>query len=1214
MNKEQLAQVEKLFSEVSKNIQCSICHKTVTESSVDLICNHIFCQTCFNKSTKRKCQVCQKDLKLKRNHAWHNPTIDNLGSTFLQFCNKIKTNHNVSLIPEPQDSDSDPDIISLTKPAEGKPRRTYTRKSKDLNSSNKENSFNALLDDLNVSQKRNRRSKEALAVNKLSVIEWLSSTKNRFDILTQTQQLVDDCLDVEGPSPSISQLPKVLLDGNRKRCKSLEVKIETLPDNVKRHTICTDIPVEQNYAMENVSTEELIKRAEAKVIENLIEDEYLDKLEAEMKEVGTNSSVSPSGWDRMKDINAKISRKSAKKLKVELNKGTASEAGRKRDESDKRIAVEQAMKSDNNVIRILLEEQYSPQDICASPDDNNLQRQIGTIHTILKKCIARLEKKKRLTASESLLLSDLKGCEKQVSQLQLPNEIINSTQKGIQRVSNTSEKGTSTSPNLTETGCQTAENETNQIDVPVISNKITTSQKSVQTCKTLVKSTQTSQNVKENGVQTIVYKTCEQHTQTNLQSLNKTVQTEVCKVTERKPQGSNDGWDVGNFSSQEIAALEAKLQDKPDILKISPITVPDFNRQKSTPNVLSSDSLDNYNINSQEIVTRALIHDEPQSKKPKSHKRPMVIDSDSEEGIPRKKACSKFLRTNLSIKFDSQESEEVDYDDCLDKIMKMYDNPPNEEVAEPPRNVDEEAKVSETSNVLLERLPSSGKLDDDNYFDENCLSKLDKDIEEFERSSKNINTDISDIIYETEQPEPPKKAKGRKPKGLGKNKLLQHDFKEVMDVKIEHKDNVATKINKDITHFNDDMDIEIQNNEISASDHEDDDDDEDVIECTPPHLPERNASQSLNTDDFAIALPPPAEFCDDPPPAEFCDDPPPVTPPNQSQPTSQALNTLNRKGSLPEINSRTSTPSSKDHKPDLPFSPIFSQIRNKLASQPLDTPKGKKGMLSSIPGQRSMFSYVQQSPSTSFSNVSQENLNSSIGSKPMVTATRLDKMQLLTISTLAHRKLVTFSPTYSESVTHLIANVDENNCVEEHTMKFILAVASGAWVLNYNWVKDSLAQNRLVPEAPYEVLDGTGIAGPKIARLSRLTRPLFKGFKFCCLPPFQSAVKDDVEKVIKLLDGKVVPDLNSMNNFGDGLHGIIVSEIVGTQDFEIYEKYLEKYRCITVDLEWISKSVAQYKLTSVRPFLLCSEDYLSQLRYPQELLEEVPLSGTEDDL
>lgn len=191
----------------------------------------------------------------------------------------------------------------------------------------------------------------------------------------------------------------------------------------------------------------------------------------------------------------------------------------------------------------------------------------------------------------------------------------------------------------------------------------------------------------------------------------------------------------------------------------------------------------------------------------------------------------------------------------------MYDNPPSEEVAEPPRNVDEEAKVPETSNVSLERLPNSGKLDDDNYFDENCLSKLDKDIEEFERSSKNINTEISDIIYETEQPEPPKKAKGRKPKGLGKDKLLQHDFKEVMDVEIEHKDNVATKI-KDITHFNDDMDIEIQNNgnaptssnnspkinilqnillsvEISASDHEDDDDDEDVIECTPPHLPER---------------------------------------------------------------------------------------------------------------------------------------------------------------------------------------------------------------------------------------------------------------------------------------------------------------------------------------------------------------------------------------
>lgn len=65
---------------------------------------------------------------------------------------------------------------------------------------------------------------------------------------------------------------------------------------------------------------------------------------------------------------------------------------------------------------------------------------------------------------------------------------------------------------------------------------------------------------------------------------------------------------------------------------------------------------------------------------------------------------------------------------------------------------------------------------------------------------------------------------------------------------------------------------------------------------------------------------------------------------------------------------------------------------------------------------------------------------------------------------------------------------------------------------------------------------------------------------------------------------------------------VIISEASATQDFEIYESWLETFKVITVDIEWLSRSVGQYKVMSLRPFALCSEDLLDNLGYPEEMV------------
>lgn len=58
--------------------------------------------------------------------------------------------------------------------------------------------------------------------------------------------------------------------------------------------------------------------------------------------------------------------------------------------------------------------------------------------------------------------------------------------------------------------------------------------------------------------------------------------------------------------------------------------------------------------------------------------------------------------------------------------------------------------------------------------------------------------------------------------------------------------------------------------------------------------------------------------------------------------------------------------------------------------------------------------------------------------------------------------------------------------------------------------------------------------------------------------------------------------------------------------------WLENFQVVTVDIEWLCRSVGQYKLLSIRPFALCSDDNFAELNYPPDLLANVPYNFTEN--
>lgn len=84
--------------------------------------------------------------------------------------------------------------------------------------------------------------------------------------------------------------------------------------------------------------------------------------------------------------------------------------------------------------------------------------------------------------------------------------------------------------------------------------------------------------------------------------------------------------------------------------------------------------------------------------------------------------------------------------------------------------------------------------------------------------------------------------------------------------------------------------------------------------------------------------------------------------------------------------------------------------------------------------------------------------------KPCITCSRLSKNEVIAISSLTNKKLAVYSNNFGPNVTHVVVAVNEQNCVKNHTIKFVCAVAAGIWVVNFQWVQECLKRNCIVDE------------------------------------------------------------------------------------------------------------------------------------------------------
>ncbi|XP_025603202.1 BRCA1-associated RING domain protein 1 [Arachis hypogaea] len=114
---------------------------------------------------------------------------------------------------------------------------------------------------------------------------------------------------------------------------------------------------------------------------------------------------------------------------------------------------------------------------------------------------------------------------------------------------------------------------------------------------------------------------------------------------------------------------------------------------------------------------------------------------------------------------------------------------------------------------------------------------------------------------------------------------------------------------------------------------------------------------------------------------------------------------------------------------------------------------------------------------------------------------------------------------WTSEVTHVIAATDENGACSR-TLKVLMAILNGKWVLKMDWVKASMEEMNPLGEEPYEItLDNQGChGGPKAGRLRAMVNEpkLFTGLKFYLSGDYVTTYKKDIEELIEVGGGAVL--------------------------------------------------------------------------------------------
>ncbi|XP_065666287.1 BRCA1-associated RING domain protein 1 isoform X4 [Hydra vulgaris] len=152
-------------------------------------------------------------------------------------------------------------------------------------------------------------------------------------------------------------------------------------------------------------------------------------------------------------------------------------------------------------------------------------------------------------------------------------------------------------------------------------------------------------------------------------------------------------------------------------------------------------------------------------------------------------------------------------------------------------------------------------------------------------------------------------------------------------------------------------------------------------------------------------------------------------------------------------------------------------------------------------------------------------VNDLVSPKVFVT-TNLSEKENSNVSICCQQLGAKLQKDFNISVTHVICGADKSLLSVSRTMKYLLGLITGKWLVSYQWVLDSLAKKNWQNENDYE-MKGTPGASNNIPMKSRINRlkylpGLFEGCSFYFSGAYSVLSKDKLSELVKYGGGKIL--------------------------------------------------------------------------------------------
>lgn len=138
--------------------------------------------------------------------------------------------------------------------------------------------------------------------------------------------------------------------------------------------------------------------------------------------------------------------------------------------------------------------------------------------------------------------------------------------------------------------------------------------------------------------------------------------------------------------------------------------------------------------------------------------------------------------------------------------------------------------------------------------------------------------------------------------------------------------------------------------------------------------------------------------------------------------------------------------------------------------------------------------------------------------KKILWTRNISEANVVKLKRLCRKEGVKFVEEFDEEVTHLVTGEAGGLC-KTRSMKYLMGVMHGCWVLSEQWIEDSMRDGIFREEETYEIQgDPCAVGAPRKSRMDAASRKLFDGYFFHIAGHKKGGQNETIARIIHCIE------------------------------------------------------------------------------------------------